>query len=206
MSFDLSNVAVLTGDIVKSTKLNRDERGALFAALKAGSEAVAALQAEDPRFTRFSGDSWQMLVRPKLALRACLMMRAHIRQESKSFETRISVGVGAIEPLSVEGLGASDGPAFQASGRGLETLRGTQFFGINTTDNPVFILSDEISKQWTQAQARVLCKSLTKPHPTQDTLASYLGVSRLTVRSHQIAAGEPALLAVMAVLEGDSSP
>ncbi len=206
MSFDLSNIAVLTGDIVKSTTLSRAERDALFAALKHGAEAVASLQNRDPAFERFSGDSWQMLVQPRFALRACLMMRAYIRQESKAFETRISVGVGAIEPLSAEGLGASDGPAFQASGRGLEALKGAQYFTINTPDLPIFILADEISKGWTQAQARILCKSLTRPHPTQDSLASYLGVSRMTVRGHQIAAGEPALLAVLDGLEGNSSP
>ena len=206
MSFDLENIAVLTGDIVKSTRLTRDEREALFTGLKAGAAAVEALQKETARFERFSGDSWQMLATPRFALRACLMMRAYIRQESKAFETRISVGLGAVEPLSPEGLGASDGPAFQASGRGLQALKGTQFFTVNTTDLPIYILADEISKGWTQAQARVLCKSLTRPHPTQDSLASYLGVSRMTVRGHQIAAGEPALLEVLEMLEGNSSP
>lgn len=206
MSFDLGNIAVLTGDIVKSTRLTRDEREALFTGLKAGAAAVEALQKETARFERFSGDSWQMLAAPRFALRACLMMRAYIRQESKAFETRISVGLGAVEPLSPEGLGASDGPAFRASGRGLQALKGTRFFTVNTADLPIYILADEISKGWTQAQARVLCKSLTRPHPTQDSLASYLGVSRMTVRGHQIAAGEPALLEVLEMLEGNSSP
>ena len=147
-----------------------------------------------------------MLTEPRFALRASLLMRAFIRQESKAYETRISVGIGAVEPLSSEGLGASDGPAFQASGRGLQALKGAQYFTINTPDLPIYILADQISKNWTQAQARVLCKSLTRPHPTQDSLASYLGVSRITVRGHQIAAGEPALLAVLHMLEGNGSP
>ena len=206
MNLNAKNIAVLTGDIVKSTALSRDERDALFAGLKAGATAVESLESTPSRFTRFAGDSWQMLAPPRFALRACLIMRAYIRQESKAFETRISVGIGAIEPLSSAGLGASDGPAFQASGRGLQALKGAQYFTINTPDLPIYILADEISKNWTQAQARVLCKSLTRPHPTQNSLASYLGVSRMTVRGHQIAAGEPALLAVLDMLEGDSSP
>lgn len=206
MEFNPLNVAVLTGDIVKSTALSLPERDAIFAALKLGSEVVGRLQEADPLFTRFSGDSWQMLVHPRFALRACLLMRSHIKQENKVFETRVSVGIGAIEPLSREGLGASDGPAFQASGRGLQALRGAKNLVINSADNSIFILADEISKRWTQAQARVLCKSLTLPHPTQDTLASYLGVSRVTVRNHSIAAGEPALLDVMELLESNSSP
>ncbi|MCF6271817.1 MAG: hypothetical protein L3J37_01315 [Rhodobacteraceae bacterium] len=201
MSFDLSNTAVLTGDIVKSTALSREERDALFAALKLGAEAVAALQNDDPFFERFSGDSWQMLVQPRFALRACLLMRAYIRQESKVFETRISVGIGAIEPLSNEGLGASDGPAFQASGRGLKALKGGQYFAINTPARPIFILADEVSKRWTQAQARVLAISLMCPRPTQETVASKVGIAQQSVRNHLSAAGEPALLAALEDME-----
>lgn len=205
MSFDPENVAVLTGDIIKSTKLSLLARDTLFAALKAGAATIAEMQGSPTHFTRFSGDSWQMLVQPRFALRACLLMRSFIKQEDKAFETRISVGVGAIEPLSEDGLGASDGPAFQASGRGLDALSRAQHLSISTADNPIFILADEISKRWTTAQARVLCKSLTLPHPTQDALASHLGVSRHTVRNHQIAAGAPALLTVMESLESISS-
>ena len=201
MSFDLSNIGVLTGDIVKSTGLSFDERAALFAGLKSGAAAVEALQAEPPRFERFSGDSWQMLVQPKLALRACLLMRAYIRQESKSFETRISVGIGAVEPLSPEGLGASDGPAFQASGRGLKALKGAQYFTTNTADQPVFVLADEISKRWTQAQARVLAYALMRPRPTQESVAGKVGISQQSVRNHLTAAGEPALLAALEDIE-----
>ena len=201
MSIDLSNIAVLTGDIVKSSHLSRDERDALFAGLKAGAVVLEGIQDLRPQFERFSGDSWQMLVPPRLALRACLLMRAYIRQESKAFETRISVGVGAIEPLSPEGLGASDGPAFQASGRGLKALKGAQYFSINTPDQSIFTLADEISKAWTQAQARVVAISLMLPHPTQETVAGRVGISQQSVRNHLVAAGEPALLSVLDDLE-----
>ena len=201
MSFDLSNIAVLTGDIVKSSALSRDERNALFSGLRAGAEVVEALQEDAPLFERFSGDSWQMLVQPSLALRACLIMRAFIRQESKAFETRIFVGVGAVEPLSPEGLGASDGPAFQASGRGLQAQKGAQYFSTTTPDRPVFILADEISKRWTQAQARVLTYDLALPHPTQEFVAGKVGISQQSVRNHLAAAGEPALLAALADIE-----
>ncbi len=201
MSFDLSNIAVLTGDIVKSTALSRDERDALFAGLRSGAAAVEALQGERPHFERFSGDSWQMLTAPRFALRASLLMRAFIRQESKAFETRVSVGIGAVEPLSPEGLGASDGPAFQASGRGLQALKGAQYFNINTQNHTVFILSDEISKRWTQAQARVLAYALMLPRPTQEAVAGKVGISQQSVRNHLTAAGEPALQAALADIE-----
>lgn len=201
MSLNLQNIAVLTGDIVKSSALSRDERDALFAGLKSGAEAISALQNAPAHFARFSGDSWQMLIEPRFALRASLIMRAYIKQENKAYETRISVGVGAIEPLSPEGLGASDGPAFQASGRGLMALKGTQNFTINTPERTIFILSDEISRRWTQAQARVLAYALLLPRPTQETVAGKVGISQQSVRNHLIAAGEPALQAALADVE-----
>ena len=142
-----------------------------------------------------------MLTAPRFALRACLIMRAFIRQESKAYETRISVGVGAIEPLSPEGLGASDGPAFRAAGRGLGALKGAQYFDINTSDRTIFILSDEISKRWTQAQARVLTYALMLPRPTQEKMAGKVGISQQSVRNHLTAAGEPALQAALAHCE-----
>ena len=100
-----------------------------------------------------------------------------------------------------EGLGASDGPAFQASGRGLQVLKGGQYFNINTPDLTVFILSDEISKRWTQAQARVLAYALMLPRPTQDAVAGKVGISQQSVRNHLTAAGEPALQAALADIE-----
>lgn len=201
MSVDPSNIAVLTGDIVNSTSLGREDRDAVFAALSAGAKSVESLQNFPPQFERFSGDSWQMLVQPKFALRACLLLRAYIRQESKAYETRISVGVGAIEPLSPQGLGASDGPAFQASGRALTALKRDRYLCINTDLNPVFILADEISKRWTQAQARVVAISLLLPRPTQARVSSRIGISQQSVWTHQKAAGVPALLAVLEGLE-----
>ena len=206
MSADPSIVAVLTGDIIKSTSLSLPERDALFIALKAGSNAMRAFQEAAPPFERFSGDSWQLLLtQPQFALRACLMLRAFIRRESKSFETRISVGVGTIEPLSSEGLGASDGMAFQVSGRGLSALNSDQRFTINTDDLTAFILADEISHHWTQAQARVVALALATPRFTHESLSSALGITRQSVGKHLKAAGAPAIFLTLDEIETQRS-
>lgn len=206
MNIPENSVAVLTGDIVNSTKLSPTERETLFAALKAGAEVVGTIQGESPHFDRFSGDSWQMLLtQPKLALRACLLVRAYIRKESKKFETRISVGVGPIEPLSPEGLGASDGIAFQASGRGLKQLRANQFFLINTNDNAAFVLADEISKHWSVKQAAVMLLALGFNPQSHKMIAVDLGVSQQAVSKRLHAAGLPALLAALEELENNNA-
>jgi len=204
MSFDPENVAVLTGDIVKSTTLALPEREALFAGLKAGASVITDMQDSRTYFERFSGDSWQLLlVKPKLALRACLLLRAYIRQESKTFETRISVGTGPIERLSPEGLGASDGPAFQASGRGLKALPAGQCFAINASHNPAFVLADHISQGWSQKQAAVLTKSLQLSPPSQHTIAQTLKISQQAVAKRLKSSGYMALAAALDEIESN---
>ena len=205
MSFDPENVAVLTGDIVKSGGLGLPEREVLFAALKAGAETIAQMQDSPTHFERFSGDSWQLLLlHPKLALRACLLLRAYIRQDSKTFETRISVGAGAIEPLSPEGLGASDGPAFQASGRGLRALPAGRCFTINSRHNPAFVLADHISQGWSQKQAAVLTKSLQFAPPSQQAIARTLKISQQAVAKRLKSSGYMALAAALEDIESNN--
>lgn len=56
--------AILTGDIVNSSKLSSDKRQKLHYAMKEGSEAVRrAFEKDVPLDVDiFRGDSWQMLV------------------------------------------------------------------------------------------------------------------------------------------------
>ncbi|MBL4806108.1 MAG: hypothetical protein JKY31_02335 [Rhodobacteraceae bacterium] len=194
-------VAILTGDIVKSTKLSQTERETLFSALKTTADVVADWQGTSTLFTRFSGDGWQcMLTNPALALRVCLLFRSHIRQLSKTFDTRIFVGIGAVENLSDDGLGASDGRALRLSGRGLTGLRPAQYFGASE-NNAVFVLADEISRHWTQKQAEVFTLGLQPNAPSQEAIAEKLGVSQQAIAKRLRAGGEAALLSACVEME-----
>ncbi len=205
MNFSDTSVAVLTGDIVNSSDLEREQRQTLFAALKSAAEVISAWNGVEPTgFERFAGDSWQLLLTtPGIALRACLMLRAYIRAENRTFETRISVGIGSVEPLSSEGLGASDGVAFRLSGRGLADLPKNRFFGLHGSAevNAAFILADSISQDWTQKQAAALVHGLQPNRISHDAMAQILGISKQAVAKRLASAKAPALLAAAELFE-----
>ncbi len=63
----MTNYAVLTGDIVKSSRLPEDGLDRIFANLQRVADDIAAWQGSSAYLTRNRGDGWQMAVAPNLA-------------------------------------------------------------------------------------------------------------------------------------------
>ena len=119
--------AILTGDIVNSSKLSSDKRQKLHYAMKEGSKAVRrAFEKDVPLDVDiFRGDSWQMLVfNPAKSLRIGLFYRAFLRAEmqSSNVDTRMSIAVGTIEFIPDDRVSGGDGQAYQYSGNALEKM------------------------------------------------------------------------------------
>lgn len=167
--------AVLTGDIVGSSRLNSTERQALPARLRAASERVAGHFAKDLPFPLdlFRGDSWQLAIqRAELATRIALMMRALVRAafDSTRLDTRISIGVGTVDFIPPDGLEAADGQAFRLSGEGLDRLTGDTRMGISLPGwhgpnvaeafDVGLALIDLQARGWTQRQAEAVAGAL----------------------------------------------
>jgi hypothetical protein len=75
---------------------------------------------------RFSGDSWQMVLRSVPAvLRAALLFRAGLRarMQSHQFDTRMALAIGTIDFIPGDRISQGDGEAFRQSGRLLESMR-----------------------------------------------------------------------------------
>jgi len=113
--------AVLTGDIVNSTKLSATKSAAL-------SRQLEALFAnEGATFEFYRGDSFQAYVKnPAHALRLALMSRTAAIKLSKDnkrvmSDVRISIGIGTITGL-VRSLKTAKGEAFVLSGRRFDEL------------------------------------------------------------------------------------
>jgi hypothetical protein len=148
--------AVITGDIIQSTKMNALERRMLI------DEVDYALITWSKDFNMnyelYRGDSFQCLLHnPQHALRVALLIKTFIKSlnpaeayEVKSkenplkkqsmiyplwmFDTRIAVGIGESEEES-ESLGKANGEAFLLSGRTLDNLKGSkQSIGIASND------------------------------------------------------------------------
>lgn len=199
----MPQLAVLTGDIVKSSALPEGGLAQVFDGLDAAAAAVAEWQDVAPRLTRARGDSWQAVCAAPFALRAALVFRAGVRMTGKDHDTRIGLATGAGTVTGAD-LSDADGPAFVASGRALDDMARTARLATDTA--PVALqtalpLADHISSRWTVRQAQIALASLELPTPTQDTLAARFDVSRQTVHSLQEAAGLRALIEVCEMLE-----
>jgi hypothetical protein len=199
-----ASLAVLTGDLIASQRL---EPGRLDAALAALANAAADISrwagCAGARFGRFRGDGWQLaLPRPALALRAALSLRAALRAEGKALATRIAIATGPGSPPGPD-INAETGPVYVASGRALDALRppATMILAERGALGAAMRLADHVSAGWTQAQARAIRLALPPGSRTQAAIAAELGISRQAARQALVGAGLPALADALALIE-----
>lgn len=168
MTTDQSIHAVLTGDIVGSSRLSADERRALHGHFR---ESAARLEAafegqvlHRPELVR--GDSWQFAVaQPERALRIALFFRALVQFSlpGANIDTRLALGFGTIDFLPGGELSSGDGEAYRLSGEGLEALQKPYRMGLFFPKRFRSLLSDGLdvivklldrqAGRWTEAQA-----------------------------------------------------
>lgn len=166
--------AVLTGDIVGSSKLNQDEREILP---KKILEASAMLQDSFScvpfQIRIFRGDSWQFIVSdPEKSLRIGLMFRSLVQTsfEANPLDTRIGIGIGSINFLPEENLSSGDGEAFRRSGSALENMDRKryldaffpEFWNWPMTEllREVLLWVDFQARNWTPGQAAAVSGAL----------------------------------------------
>lgn len=214
MTEKLTNIAVLTGDIIGSTQMSSEELERAFDALSASAEVQAEWHGEDLHFTRQRGDGWQVrLARPELALRSALAFRAALRCEGKEFSTFMAVAEGEAG-LILPGidLNMSSELVFVKSGRLLDLLKERLDLGqMGSLQAPglaaSFALADHISQSWTPAQAAAILPMLAlgKP-PSHSEVARGLGKSRQAVTKALEGAGSEAILIALTAVENEEAP
>lgn len=209
-------LVVLTGDIVGSSRLAPTELDSAFRALElAAFDITRDWGHGHARFTRFRGDGWQSSgIAPNFSLRAALILRARLRRLGRSFDTRISIGIGQgqLAPDALD-LNAASGPAFELSGRGLDKMAHAPRFAIAWQTPPdaavfiqsIFALCDEISRHWTPRQAEVFAHMLGPARrPNQESLALLLDIKQQVVARHLVAGGDWALRQALDTLEASA--
>lgn len=166
--------AVLTGDIVGSSDLSRENRELLPQKMLEASKILQGSFSCVPFQIRiFRGDSWQFIVSdPEKSLRVGLMYRSLIRTsfQDRSVDTRIGIGVGSINFLPEENLSSGDGEAFRRSGTALETMVRRRFLDAffpeywnwATTEllREVLLWVDLQAQNWTPGQAAAISGAL----------------------------------------------
>jgi hypothetical protein len=157
--------AVLTGDVVDSSKLSDAARRELPVALKRASQAARALygKAVPQNADVFRGDSWQLVVTDaRLGLRAAVFFRAHLHGNSPQvgLDTRVAIGIGTIKFVPKGQLTQGDGPAFRGSGKVLESMPRSRRLGLSVAGaetpagiDPVIALMDTLMERWTEKQS-----------------------------------------------------
>jgi hypothetical protein len=193
--------AVLTGDLVNSTALARDQLELAFSKLTIAANTISRWQSAPSHFSRYRGDGWQMvLTRPELALRAALFLAASIGTLGPMFATRIAIGCGEVMPSSSQ---IPFAPAYVAAGHALDTMHKkrrivhAQGGAISATT----ALADHIAKGWTPAQCTVLALSLSPHKMTHADMAKTLGITRQSVEKSLAAAGFPAIETALSQIE-----
>lgn len=165
----MTQIAVVTGDLVGSTKHSSDQVDAAMQAILFAASTIANWQspAKDTRFTRFRGDGWQIyLMEPRLSLRAAVVIQG--RLIALGMESRISVGIGTVDTLGTADLSDAAGRAFELSGHGLDQMADTSRLaidkdGIPVEDQLIADLLGERMGRWTAAQAEAAALQLASP-------------------------------------------
>jgi hypothetical protein len=180
--------AVITGDLIQSTKMPNEGREWLFQCI---AQALKKWNKDyEMKSEMYRGDSFQCLLNnPVNALRVALLIKTYIRslhpcepdniektnsslQQKETlhthwiFDARIAIGIAEVEQQG-KSLAASGGPAFILSGRLVDELKHTkQAFGM-ATDDPYrdeleteSILLDTIISKTTALQCEVINRKL----------------------------------------------
>jgi len=177
--------AVLTGDLIKSGELAKNELNDVRSSLLKRSGDINDWKTGlvEGNLEFFRGDSWQMLLgRPELAMRAAVFLRASLIGSGKA-DSRISIGLGTIDNISERQLLMSTGEAFSLSGHGLDELTGysEMTIKISRSSGPLFEwlpvvanLCNSLIKQWTRRQAEVIIFAIDPEEPTHEEIAEKL--------------------------------
>jgi len=119
--------AVITGDIISSSKLRQVGRVALYQAF---SDVSNLLKQNYPLnvihdLSNFRGDSWQAVcMRPEKSLEIGFFIRTYFRFMFKAdkLDTRFAIGIGSTNFIPEENVSAGDGEAYTRSGHMLDTM------------------------------------------------------------------------------------
>jgi hypothetical protein len=204
--------AVITGDIIQSTRLPSEQKMAIFNSIKKYLKLLGKNYTMKSEV--FRGDSFQCLITdPADALRVALLIKTfirslnptemyHIMRESDKkkgtntfftswiFDARLAIGIGKTE-LETKTLANSDGEAFYLSGFLLDDIKSSkQHFAIASNDKfsdewkTESILLDAIIRRTTALQCEVINYKLELKTETEIANRLKIGQSAVNQRSN----------------------
>jgi hypothetical protein len=204
-------IAVINGDLVKSTGLSELRLGTAFQTLETAADEISRWQepVSPTAFSRNRGDGWQIfLADSRIALRAVLYLRAALRAQGKDLATRMAVGIADGDPPGTSDLNRANGPAFIAAGHALDAMKAPVELCVASDDGAleaVYRLADHLSRGWTQKQAAALAPMLAPGGATLQTIAARQQVTRQAVGQALRSAGYDAINDALRMVERQGS-
>lgn len=126
-------IAVLTGDIVRSTSIPDEEYEDLLYTLH-NQLSYICNQHKHNEHQVMRGDSFQIIIHdPHNASLYALLLRTSLKERSSDFDCRISIGIGDNDVIR-HTVGNSTGEAFTHSGRALDLMKNETLI-ISSSDN-----------------------------------------------------------------------
>jgi hypothetical protein len=172
-------IAVLTGDIVGSSGLQRVDQRPVSALIESVGQGVKRQfqEAIHAQVDIFRGDSWQMvIIKPALAVRIGLFFRALLRARF-GMDSKVSIGFGEVDYLPQDDISMGTGQAFTLSGQGLESCRKPARMKLSLPNqesdldgpglNIIVQLIDLQASHWTPGQSQAVSGALLNLTQTQ---------------------------------------
>jgi hypothetical protein len=177
--------AVLTGDIIQSSRLSSNQlesvRSSLIASVNAVRRWKPGLVKGKPEF--FRGDAWQLLLADAaMALRVGVFLRASLLSRGLA-DSRVAIGLGEVEEISDERVSLSTGQAFILSGKALDrmTLYSNMTIEVAKSVGPLSDwlpvaghLCDSLIGQWTTRQAELVRAAINPNEPDSERIGQAL--------------------------------
>lgn len=187
--------SVITGDIVKSSKLSLDKHKLLVKVMRNCSKEISKIFPDSLKYQPelFRGDSWQVLIKkPELALSIALFYRAYLRAKMllSSIDARMAISIGTVDFIE-SSFGVGD--AYKISGKALDKKgkRKIKFVSdILPNSNAIDLLihnTDFISARWTSKQCKIVLFALQ--NKDQKAIASKLRITQQAVSKQIDVAG-----------------
>ena len=192
----MSNIAaVLTGDLIASTKVGQVAVDGAMDVLEDMASHEAHISGLDIRFARFRGDGWQISCPDAIMVfRLTVLVIANLHSRPALAQTRLAVATGEVTALPPTGLASASGEVFSASGRELDGMKTERLvFFARTTDakwqRPLFSYLDWQSSRWSPQQAEAVALAFHHNPPNARKIATKLGISRQAAKARLDGAG-----------------
>jgi len=179
--------SVITGDIVKSSKLSLENHKLLVKVMRSSSKDLSKIFPDALKYEPelFRGDSWQLLIKkPELALSIALFYRAYLKAKMQlsSIDARMAISIGTVDYIE-SSFGV--GNAYKISGKALDKKgkRKIRFVSDVIPNSDVVDLiiqnTDFISSKWTSNQCKIVLLALQ--NMDQQSIAKKLRISQQAV-------------------------